>query len=88
MNFEVDKYSVRAVDRALSIIRCLADEPTPLSIDQICARVGLPKTTTFRVLATLEARGFVVRDETEHTYCFGELAQKVGEKALASAQAH
>lgn len=82
MNSDTEKYTVRAVDRALDIIRCLADDEEPLTVDQISARAGLPKTTAFRVLATLESRGFVIRDPIRQTYGFGEMALLVGARAL------
>lgn len=51
--------SVRAVTRALDILDALAEGP--LSTGEIARRIGLPKTTTHRLLATLENRGCVFR---------------------------
>jgi len=79
------KYSIRAVDRALDVVRCIAVSEQPMTVDQITARMELPKTTVFRVLATLENRGFVVRDPVSQTYSFGEMALLVGARALGQA---
>ncbi len=56
-----------------------------MTVDQITARMALPKTTVFRVLATLENRGFVTRDPVSQTYSFGEMALLVGARALGQA---
>jgi len=79
---EDDRYAIRAVDRALDIIACIAERNGELAIDGIVEAVGLPKTTAFRVLATLEARGFVQRHPQLQTYRLGPLALIVGARAL------
>ena len=88
MNSEVDegRYSVRAVDRALDIIGCLAAHERALTVDEITAATGLPKSTVFRVLATLAHRGFVTRDVAQSAYRFGEMAMLVGARALGDVE--
>jgi len=77
-----DRYSIRAVERTLDIIQCVADSPEPLTVDQIVAATGLAKTTVFRVLATLTARRFVNRDLESQTYRLGAMALRIGTRAL------
>lgn len=43
---------------------------------------GLPKTTAFRVLATLAARRLIERDEQTQTYRLGMLALVIGARAM------
>jgi len=67
---EEEKRTVRAVERALDILLCFAKKPE-WGLTEISAQVGLHKSTVFRLLATLEERGFVVRDEASEKYRLG-----------------
>lgn len=62
---------VRSVDRALDILLCFAGDESALSMTQIAARAGIHKSTVHRLLATLEARGFLVRDQGNGHYRLG-----------------
>jgi DNA-binding IclR family transcriptional regulator len=53
--------SVRAVDRALVILRAFREEDGPLGLTEISRRAGLNMTTALRLLGTLEGHGFVKR---------------------------
>lgn len=60
----LEPYAVRAVMRTLDILELL-DEPTePVTLAHVVSVTGLPKTSAFRYLATLEHRGYVKRTET------------------------
>jgi IclR family KDG regulon transcriptional repressor len=64
------KLTVRAVERALDILLCFTDS-SDLSLTQIAARVSLHKSTVHRLLASLEGRGFVLRDASSDKYRLG-----------------
>ncbi len=81
MNLE-DRYTIRSVDRAIDIIECVAAQNGMLTVDQIVFATGLPKTTAFRVLATLAARRLIERDERTQTYRLGMLALVIGARAM------
>jgi DNA-binding IclR family transcriptional regulator len=51
--------SVQSIDRAFRILEAVADEPSGLS--EIARRVGLPKSTVARLLATLDSQRAVER---------------------------
>ncbi|MBI4790685.1 MAG: IclR family transcriptional regulator [Chloroflexi bacterium] len=51
----------RAVDRALDILWCFSEEEPNLTLTQISKRVGMHKSTVYRLLATLEKKRFVQR---------------------------
>lgn len=53
--------SVRAVDRALAILRAFREEDGPLALTELSRRAGLNMTTALRLLGTLEGHGFVKR---------------------------
>jgi IclR family transcriptional regulator, acetate operon repressor len=55
-------YGVRAVQRALDILDVLAEFPEGRTLAQLADAARLPKSSIFRYLATLEARGYVERD--------------------------
>lgn len=80
--FPEDRYSIRAVDRTLDIIQCVADSAGPVTVDQVVAMTGLAKTTVFRMLATLVARRFLLRDAERQSYRLGPMALRVGTRAL------
>lgn len=51
--------SVPAAERALDILELLESSDTRLSLSEISTRLGLPKGSAHRLLATLRARGYV-----------------------------
>jgi IclR family transcriptional regulator, KDG regulon repressor len=62
---------VRAVDRALDILLCFTrDEPTR-SLTQIAEAIHMSKTTVHRLLATLENKRFITRDNNTGLYRLG-----------------
>ena len=63
--------SVRAVERALDILLCFSLQQPTLSMSQIADQVGMHKSTTHRLLATLENRRFLIRDKTTGMYQLG-----------------
>jgi len=67
---EEEKRTVRAVERALDILLCFTGK-SEWGLTEIAARIGLHKSTVHRLLATLEGRGFVVRDEATEKYRLG-----------------
>lgn len=77
-------YIVKPVQKALQVLDCLGQEKRELSLGEICRRVGLPKTTTYRYLHTLRANGLVAHDPDTELYRLGarlwELGQSVGEQ--------
>lgn len=77
-----DRYAIRSVDRAIDIIECVAGQNGLLTVDQIVVATGLPKTTAFRLLATLAARRLVERDEQTQTYRLGMLSLVIGARAM------
>lgn len=64
------KTTVRSVERALDILLCFTDS-SDLSLSEIAQRVSLHKSTAHRLLASLEAKGFVLRDPETERYRLG-----------------
>lgn len=75
------RYFVEAVDRALNLLQTVAKE-ADLGVSEIARRSGDSKARAFRLLHTMEARGFLTRSDDGVGYRLG-----VSALALASAAA-
>ncbi|TDC80528.1 IclR family transcriptional regulator [Actinomadura sp. 7K507] len=62
--------SVQSVDRAVSILQVLGRHGAA-QVTEIAAELGLHKSTVFRLLATLEARGMVEQNSERGRYRLG-----------------
>jgi len=71
--------AVESVARALKIVEALAQSPAGLS--EMARRVGLPKSTVARLLATLEEMEAVERDEDGRRYRLGPIVQRLSSAA-------
>ncbi len=67
---EDGKLTVRAVERALDILLCFT-KASDLTLTEIASRVGLHKSTAHRLLASLEGKGFILRDSATDKYRLG-----------------
>jgi DNA-binding IclR family transcriptional regulator len=63
--------AVRAVARSLDILLCFSQTEPVLSLTEIAGRVKMPKSTVHRLLATLESKRFIKRDEATGFYHLG-----------------
>jgi IclR family acetate operon transcriptional repressor len=68
---EDSPYAVRAVLRVLDILDVLQNSAHGVALSQLAEAVGLPKSSIFRYLSTMEARGYVARDPATGDYRFG-----------------
>lgn len=73
-------YRIAAVDRALVVMEALAEEPDQ-GVTEIASRLGMTKSLVFRILQTLEARGFAARDPDRATWSLGYRLTVLGERA-------
>ncbi|MGH2734987.1 MAG: IclR family transcriptional regulator [Actinomycetota bacterium] len=66
-----DRYAVRAVVRVMDILDLLQDSPDGRSLQEVSEVAGLPRSSAYRYLSTLETRGYVQRDGANGLYRFG-----------------
>ena len=76
-------YRIRTLDRALNILEAFTFEQPELDLDAICRHTQLPKSTAFKILAVLQARGYVEKSESNGKYRIGFQAYEVGNRYLA-----
>lgn len=62
------EYSVPALEKAFDVLELVADSPHPLSQTEIADATGRTVSQLFRVLTTLEARGWLLRDPASGLY--------------------
>jgi DNA-binding IclR family transcriptional regulator len=70
--------NVPAATRALRVLRYLASQPDPVSLDRLASAVGLPRSTAYHLMRAMEAEGFVTHLPDEHRYGLGVAAFEVG----------
>jgi DNA-binding IclR family transcriptional regulator len=59
---------MRAVQRILGVFECFTPEADSLTLQEIADRIGLPKSTAFRIVQSLEQSGYLVRLDNQQ-YC-------------------
>lgn len=69
---------VPAAANALAMLRFLAAQPSPVTAAVLAAEVGVPRSTTYQLLATMEAQGFVMSYPEDRRYGLGPAAYDLG----------
>ncbi|RNC73176.1 MAG: IclR family transcriptional regulator [Desulfuromonadales bacterium] len=81
MTREKSSYAVQTVEKALDILETLTEESRHATLPYLAEKLDLSRNKAFRLLATLEGKGLVERDETSGIYRLGissvELAQRL-----------
>ena len=67
-----------AAVRALGLLRLLASSPGPLPASTLATRLGIPRSSTYHLLAALSAEGFVVHYPEEGRWGLGVAAFELG----------
>lgn len=73
-------YTIAAVDAALELLEALARN-SGAGVTKLAALTGSTKSHVFRMLFTLEKRGYVARNESTRGYTLGYRAVLLGEQA-------
>lgn len=77
-------YTVPAVRRAIDVLEILATSHTGISLADLTRQTGIPKSSLFRILLTLEQRSVVLEDQTRGIYSLGMKLIEWGHRALES----
>ena len=79
-----NRYNVPGLERGLAVLREFTRETPELTAPDIIARLGLPRSTVFRLLQTLENLGYLVCTRDGHRYRLGVAVLRMGFEYLAS----
>lgn len=77
-----DRYLINSILRACSILKCFSREKPNFKMGELASRLNLDRSTTYRVLLTLEKAGMVQRNERNGEYSLGLGAFEVGHAYL------
>ena len=59
---KLKEYSVPSIERALSVLECLAQAKRGFSLSEIGRTLRIPKSSAHLILSTLERRGFLQKN--------------------------
>ena len=68
---EKSEYVVQSVDRALDILEAFNYNEEELGVTELSQKLNLHKNNVFRLLATLETRGYIEQDQKTGNYRLG-----------------
>ncbi len=68
---EKSEYVVQTVDRALDILESFNYQQEELGVTELARKLGLHKNKVFRLLASLECRGYIEQDPKTGNYRLG-----------------
>jgi DNA-binding IclR family transcriptional regulator len=81
---DVDRYNIRAIERALSVLDIFSRERRTLSLDELTKASGLSKPTLFRILSTLQSQRYVIQDKNDGRYRLGSVFLGLASSALGA----
>ena len=80
---ETERYHIRAILRALDVLEAFTPSRPTLSLTEVSEIIGLNASTTFRLLITLQNRGYIEQDPTTGRYRIGVASLKPSSTFLA-----
>lgn len=80
--------ALKALRRSIRVLECFSIEEPRLSLSEIAKRVGLPASTTHRILATLREEGMLEQDGSRELYRLGLKIFEMGSVVLANMALH
>jgi len=80
---KADQYSVPGLVRGLAILQLFDDRSRELSMAEIASRIGLNRSSVFRLVYTLEADGFLQRILGSNRYRLGSRVLDLGYRFLS-----
>lgn len=77
-----DRYLINSVIRASNILRCFSKEGSHFKMSELARQLHLDRSTTYRILLSLEKCGLVEKDERTGEYSLGMAAFEIGNTYL------
>ncbi|RMG96920.1 MAG: MarR family transcriptional regulator, partial [Candidatus Dadabacteria bacterium] len=72
-------YIIQSVTNALDLLEEFRGEETELGVTELSKRLGLHKNNVFRLLATLESRGYIEQNKVTGNYRLGLKVLELGQ---------
>ncbi len=70
MEEKQERYTIQSIDKALDLIELLSEHGS-MSLIELTDMLNQPKSSTYRIILTLENRGFISRSDEDGKYCLG-----------------
>ncbi|HUK34179.1 MAG TPA: IclR family transcriptional regulator [Vicinamibacterales bacterium] len=80
MRREKSNYMIQAVSHALDVIEQFGADPEELGVTELSKRLKLHKNNVFRLLATLESRGYIEQNRNTENYRLGLRCLQLGQR--------
>jgi IclR family KDG regulon transcriptional repressor len=77
---EKTNYIIQSVSHALDVLEQFTGEPDELGVTELSKRLKLHKNNVFRLLATLEARGYIEQNKATENYRLGIRCLRIGQR--------
>jgi DNA-binding IclR family transcriptional regulator len=78
MRREKSNYMIQSVSHALDILESFTKTEDELGVTELSKRLGLHKNNVFRLLATLEHRGYIEQNKQTENYRLGPKTLQIG----------
>lgn len=75
-------YTIQSVSHALDVLEQFTSEAEELGVTELSKRLKLHKNNVFRLLATLEARGYIEQNKATENYRLGVRCLGLGQRFL------
>lgn len=80
----VNRYDVPGLSRGLDLLESLSEDRMPVTVADLTRRLDLPRSSVFRLLRTLEDKGYVEVEPSGKTFVLGPRVLRLGYRFLAS----
>jgi len=77
---EKSNYVIQSVSHALDVLEQFTSEADELGVTELSKRLKLHKNNVFRLLATLEARGYIEQNKATENYRLGLRCLRLGQR--------
>jgi len=75
---------IKSLHRAALVLKCFSPEQVEFSVAEIAQRLGIHRTTAYRIMMTLMEEGLLQRDEKTEKYTIGPILYALGSLYLST----
>src|SRR5579871_1202968 len=82
MRREKSNYIIQSVAHALDVLEQFSGDADELGVTELSKRLKLHKNNVFRLLATLESRGYIEQNRATENYRLGVRCLQLGQRYI------